>query len=310
LLKSLPPEVQEKIAKESSEEWPIAVPKTLSNLNPLLRSLREGDQTREKGSPPNGPFRRLPSRDPKIERRRLRILNALFHALEKRGHQIVANPQNPLDIDLIVEGERIEFSLSERQKQIKEDLTPEELSKPWNASFGVKSRMTLQPTGVLVFKIHTWIGTGARTQWAEGARGSLENRLNEIVAGLLAAAATLRQQRLEREEDERRRRAAEVARLKQEEARREEARRLTELVQLVNHWRQAADIRAYVEAVRSAVHKGVITVEAGKLDEWVKWALARADQLDPLAAGHPTGADRSAVPNARAGDPTRDVIDL
>jgi hypothetical protein len=72
---------------------------------------------------------------------------------------------------LIVDGERIEFSLSESQKQIKEEFTPEELRKPWNAAFGVKSRMTLQPTGVLVFKIHTWIGTGVRTQWAEGARG-------------------------------------------------------------------------------------------------------------------------------------------
>jgi hypothetical protein len=290
LLRGLAPEVQEKIAKESSEEWRIAVPKRLSNLHYLLRPWREGDRTRERSSPPYEHLHRPPSRDANVERRRLRILSALFHALEKRGHQIIANPQNPLDLDLVVDGERIEFSLSERQKQIKEELTSEELSKSWNA-FGVKTRMTLQATRVLVFKIHTWIGTGARTQWAEGARGPLENRLNEIVAGLLAAAATLRQQRLEREEDERRRRAAEVARLKQEEARREEARRLAELVQLVNHWRQAADIRVYVEAVRSAVHKGNIAVEGGKLDEWIKWALGLKLNANGwkgrLADGHP-----------------------
>jgi hypothetical protein len=28
-------------------------------------------------------------------------------------------------------------------------------------------------------------------------------------------------------------------------------------------------------------HGEAITVEAGKLDEWVKWALGRADRLDP-----------------------------
>jgi hypothetical protein len=171
LLSSLGPEMQEKIARESTEEWRIAVPKTLSDLHPLLLPLRDGDRTRERSAPPYGQFHRQPSRDPKVERRRLRILNTLFHALEKRGQQIVANSQNPLDLDLIVDGERIEFSLSESQKQIKEEFTPEELRKPWNAAFGVKSRMTLQPTGVLVFKIHTWIGTGVRTQWAEGARG-------------------------------------------------------------------------------------------------------------------------------------------
>jgi len=198
LLSSLAPEVQEKIAKESTEEWRIAVPKTLSNLHPLPRPLLKGDRNPPEGSPaPYGHIHRPSGRDAKTERR-LRILSALFHALEKRGHQIVANPQNPLDIDLVVDGERIEFSLSGRQKQFKEDLTPEELEKPWNAAFGVKSKITLQPTGILIFKIHTWIGTGVRTQWRDGARGPLEKRLNEIVVGLLAAAATIRQHRLER----------------------------------------------------------------------------------------------------------------
>jgi len=294
LLHGLAPEAQEKIARESTAEWRIDVPKTLSNLHPLLRPWLEGNRGHEVSSFPHTP-QRVSGRDGKVERHRLRILSALFRALEKRGHQVVANPQNPLDIDLVVDGERIEFSLSERQKQFKEELTAEELGKPWNAAFGVKSRTVLQPTGVLVFKIQTWIGTGLRTQWAEGARGPLENRLNEIVVGLLAAAATFRQHRLEREEEERRRRAEDEARVKREEARREEARRLTELIQLSNQRRQAADIRTYVKAVKSAVHKGVVTIEARKLEEWTKWALERADQIDPLAGGHPIGTERTAT---------------
>jgi hypothetical protein len=119
--------------------------------------------------------------------------------------------------------------------------------------------------------------------------------LNETVAGLLAAAGTIRQQRLEREEEHRRRRAEEEARMKQEEVRREEARRLTELIQLVNHWQQAVDIRAYVKAVRAAVREGVVTIENGKLDEWAKWALERANKIDPLASGRPFNIERTVL---------------
>jgi hypothetical protein len=169
--------------------------------------------------------------------------------------------------------------------------------------------MTLQPTGVLVFKIHTWIGTGVRTQWAEGARGLLENRLNEIVAGLLAVAGTIRQHRLEREEDERRRRAEEEARVKREQARREEARRLEDLIQLASHWRKAADIRSYVQAVKTAARKGIVAVDRAKLDDWVKWALGRADKIDPLSAGNPIGMERSDVNRRAADDSSRYSVD-
>jgi hypothetical protein len=167
----------------------------------------------------------------------------------------------------------------------------------------------LRPTETLVFKIHSWIGLGMRAQWRDEARGPLETRLNDIVAGLLAGAATIRQQRLEREEEQRRRRAEETTRAKQEEARREGARHLAELVQLVTHWRQAADIRAYVKAIRVAARKGVVVIEDGRLDGWVKWALGRADQLDPLAAGHPIGVERTAIHRSTGGSSKHDVIE-
>ncbi len=284
LLRGLAPDVQEKIANESSEEWRIAVPKTLSNLHPLLK----GDQKlRDRNSPPYGYLHQAQEHHTKVERRRLRVLSALFHALEKRGHQIVANPQNPLDIDLVVDGERIEFSLSERQKQIREDLTPEELRNPTIAAFGTKSRVTLRATGILVFKIHAWIGAGVRTQWAEGARGPLENRLNEIIAGLLAAAATIRQHRLEQEEEQRRFFAERMEREKREEMRRKEAQRIQALLQQVTRWLQAVDVRAYVDAVHTAARTGRAKLDPERLEEWASWALMQADQMDPIVVGDP-----------------------
>ncbi len=272
---------------ESTEEWRIAIPKTLSNLHPILRTWLKGNRNRREASPPPHENPHQSPRNAKIERRRLRILSALFRALEKRGHQVVANPQNPYDVTLIVDGERVEFSVTQRQKQFREELTPEELRNPLNASLGTKSRTILRSTETLVFKIHSWIGMGMRTQWCDGARVPLEKRLNAIVVGLLAAAATIRQQRLEREEEERRLLAERTEREKRDEARRKEAQRIQALLQQVTRWFQAANVRAYVDAVRTAVRTDPIKVDPERLDRWTLWALTQADQIDPIVTGDP-----------------------
>jgi hypothetical protein len=281
LLSNLAPEAQEKIARESTEEWRITLPKTLSNLHHILKTWVMEDRNR--GGTSQSAYVHQPPRNTTIDRRRLRILNALFWALEKRGHQVVANPQSPRDVDLIVEGERLEFNLSQRQKQLKVDLTREEPRNPLNAALGIRSRTTLQPTGTVVFKIHSWIGTGMRTQWRDGARGPLEEKMNDIVGGLLAAAATISREKLEREEEHRRQLVERLE--KEEEVRRKEAQRLKELLQRVERWRRAVDIRAYVKAVRTAHKPGHELADQKNLEEWASWALALAARIDPLTSG-------------------------
>ncbi len=283
-LRTLAPEVQEMIARESTEEWRVTVPKTLSNPHTIVRMwLLENKNRREANRSPYGHTHQLRG-NARCERRRLRILSALFGALERRGHQVVWNPQNPHDVALIVDGERLEFSLAQRQKQFKEDLTPEELRNPLNTSLGIKSRTILRPTDTLVFKIQSWIGMGMRTQWRDGTRGPLEEHLNDIVAGLLAAAATIRRQRLEREEEQRCLLAKRMERERQEEAQRKEGQRLKGLLQQVERWRRATDLRAYVEAVRKATKAGRSEVDQARLDEWASWALTQADRMDPLVS--------------------------
>jgi hypothetical protein len=165
-LREYAPEVQERIAHESDPESRIIVPKRLSKSHPIIRSWLQLDRQRRKGD------HKLPHQCPaqsrveaRVERRRLRILSALFEALEKRGHKVVASPQNRYDLACVVDGEKIDFSIVHLQRQFKEDLKPEELGKPLNVAFGNKSRAVLRPTGKLVFKIHSWIGTGVRRQW-------------------------------------------------------------------------------------------------------------------------------------------------
>jgi hypothetical protein len=76
---------------------------------------------------------------------------------------------------------------------------------------------------------------------------------------------------------------AEAERLRLEEAERaEEARqRRTALVEEAEAWRRAADIRAYVAAVRaSAELRG--SEALARLEPWMAWALRVAEEADPL----------------------------
>lgn len=268
----MPVETKEKIARESTVEWRIAVPKTLSKPHPIVRAWLRLDRHRWRDG---------------SERRRLRILSALFEALEKRGNQVTVSPQNPYDVALTVEGEKIEFSLAQRQKQITGNLTAEELRSPLNAALGIKSRTVLRPTNTLVFKIHSWIGTGVRRQWRDTTRKLLEEQLNSIVTGLFSGAAMINRHRMEREEEERRLLAERIEREEQEEARRKESQKLQGLLQRVARWLQAADIRAYVSAVQAAAGMGRAGINPERLDTWASWALMHADKMDPIAAGDP-----------------------
>lgn len=285
-LGDLPPEIQEKIARESTAERRITVPKTLSKTHPIVRRWLDLARRQTEGGRKLSPERPGQSRiGAKMERRRLRILAALFEAIERRGFKVVANPQNPYDLAFVVEGERIEFSVQQRHKQFTEDLTPEELRSPLNATLGIKSRTILRPTDTPVFKIHSWIGMGMRTQWRDTTRKPLEEQLNNIVAGLLAAAAMIHRHRVEREEEQRRLLAERIEREKQEEARRNEGQRLQGLLEGVARWLQAANVRAYVSAVHKAARTDRAKVDPVRLKAWASWALAHADRMDPINVG-------------------------
>jgi hypothetical protein len=86
---------------------------------------------------------------------------------------------------------------------------------------------------------------------------------------------------------ERRYAEAERERWKQEELRKAEEKRVQELLQHVSAWRQAAEIRAYVQAVRTAAGTGRRDIDEARQEDWASWALAQADCLDPLVVMGP-----------------------
>lgn len=135
-----------------------------------------------------------------------------------------------------------------------------------------------------MFRIRSLQYSIAQADWRDDPDQPLEDQLNAIIAGFFVAGEVLRRHRLERQEAERRYAEAERERWRQEELRRKEAERVQELLRRVSAWRQAAEIRAYVQAVRTAAETARRDIDEAHLEEWASWALTQADRLDPLLA--------------------------
>ena len=72
-------------------------------------------------------------------------------------------------------------------------------------------------------------------------------------------------------------------RLEEERIRERERKRREELIGEVAAWRQAAEIRAYVAAVRAEAElRGAETLAS--VASWMAWALRVADEGDPIVA--------------------------
>lgn len=129
------------------------------------------------------------------DRRRHRILDALFKELERQGARIIQGDHRLLFAE--VAGEKIEFELREKQKQVRRPLTEKEREwETWNKS-GLKQE--LQPSGFLVFVIKTYLVGSLRREWLEKAGKPIEELLPEIIATFITAGPLLAEQRRVRE---------------------------------------------------------------------------------------------------------------
>jgi len=92
---TLPPDVVEAMAKESTPERKIAVPKDLSHPHPIIRAWLEAGRRQAQAGVVAPYGLALPAqRITKSERRRLRVLSALLKALDARGYKVVVDPEN------------------------------------------------------------------------------------------------------------------------------------------------------------------------------------------------------------------------
>lgn len=220
-----------------------------------------------------------------FERRRLRILNALFtcltrcgahpHIDDKHGRTLavtVGTTGVPLSVDSLSAAKQIE---RERQGY-------------GFVARGPKDRMRLAIQGY-------W-STRVGPSWEDKPGDGLEKHLREIAAAILvfsektvrddalAAHAGRIKRKADLEEQERQRVAEEERRRLERRAKFEKAQ-VDHLLAQAEALHQANQIRAYVDAVTVLNAAAPDPMTADQLQSWASWALAQADRIDPVASG-------------------------
>lgn len=162
--------------------------------------------------------------------------------------------------------------IGELDRRVGHVPTAQEKARQELDSWARPPRYDWQPTGLLFFR--AYVGSNG-TKVSETSRVTLADLVPQVIA--LVAEATLA---AERAEEWRRQREAEQRAL--EEAKRHLAERRNhyerwEKLLLDQHtdWRQAADVRAYVRALRTR------PVDDHRLSAFLDWADGYADMLDP-----------------------------
>ena len=263
----------------------IIVPERLDRAHPVIVGWRaERRHKRKEAARERDPWMRSAWLVPdftEMEKKGHRVLHALLKALEKAGATI-AEGEKKGHVFVTVAEERIELEIREKLKQVKRPLNDDE--KRWYSD--AKRLVTeLVGTGRLHVVIHTWSRAGFKREWLETDARPIEVLLPEIAATLLAMRPHLAEARRQREEeagiaDERRRQAEEERRRRKVEAHR--WRRFVEFARASEEDRQA---RALVTALRAAPHLTAEQIGERNIADWLNWAEARANAVDPLERG-------------------------
>lgn len=251
----------------------------LADLHPSIKAALDRDEHERQREIRTGWHVPKVQFDSPFERRRLRILNAIFRTLHKRGHSGSLRPDEyHLDIHVTIGGTYLPIMLFEGRK-------PKDYSR-----YSAPKPDPKRPADCVLTL------TAGQERWSDDAEGTLETKIAAISAGLIVEGERvfrdqMREAALERERQhieaekrrERERIEAEnrrVAAIEKASADRLEA--LRESGRLVS---EANELRRLIATVTAAVTVGSVDLPPESLAEWQAWAQAEVDRLDPVKSG-------------------------
>lgn len=281
----VPASVQEKIEAERKSGKPIIVQKTFSSLHRIVDGWVQDSRREQREARYDAWSRSLctPIDRTDVDKRRLRILSALFKALEARGYKLNAGESCRRAVQIGLGHEKLEVTLEERIRQVRRQPTDEEKSRYGYSVASQKWTQEKVPTGELFLKIKEPDRYGTAKEWRETAEAPLEEKLRDVIAQIAGMFEAIRLRRQhEAEEQQRQWKLEEERRLAEMERKREEIR-YGHLIGHCKDWRRAADIRAFVAAVEASL---LARKDAEAFAKWKLWALAHADRIDPLHDGN------------------------
>jgi hypothetical protein len=284
--------VREKIAKVIGQ---VTVPNKTSTWHSVIeRLLKENEKRREKQLHDPHPFLwDKPIFDSRFERRRLRLLNSLFYATAKLNGKPWIHGKEGREIQIVFSQQRVGIRL-DRPKRAKRGISVSAVSSG------------KEDTSLCLAILEYPNSEKTQMSWEDRKR-RLEQQMTEIALEVVLTAekgyreSAVRHYlwRVERKaelEEEQRQRKIEAERTERERLKRMEQEQVERLLGDAAAFRQAIDIRTYVEAIRCAIDETTRCSE--EFERWAKWALAVAERTDPsrhnrfLASMRGEGSDK------------------
>jgi hypothetical protein len=173
-------------------------------------------------------------------------------------------------------GEKFNITLEEKTKRVKREMT--EFERQSKAEGWRKSDpYDLEPSGLLCLRILD--GRWMRYELADRQTHVLEDRLNRFVSKLLEKAFEGKRRRAEREKEQLAWQEADRLRREEETRAAKEQEKIEQWDQWMAAWKRTQDVRAFAAAIREALAP---IEEGSKPAEWLVWAEAYAERIDPL----------------------------
>jgi hypothetical protein len=210
------------------------------------------------------------------ERRRLRILNAIFQAWEAGGNSIEANARNLSRFNLKFSHIRISCSLREKMRREKVVRT-----SPFQSQFVVK------PSGVLLFQIEDYTPAELclKGEWSDTEKRPLEQAVQEIMSALWATGPALVEQHRKREEERRHYQAQQKLRWESEQQRQLDECRWSVVANLALRAELLSKVESLLDELEATAPDLDEIVGDRSLHQWIAWTRHRCIELNPRKIG-------------------------
>jgi len=258
----------------------VACPKISYKTHPLIEKLLQQDEERRKEYQKYNFSWHKPHYDSTIDKRRLRILNAIFLAVQKAGckphistSKYTENDQNS---SIIVGEQFVVLGL--------------EINKP-DKSRSVKSTASKAKDKLSLSIDHNKIAPDIQVKWEDTDTARIEDSLTDIVNNIILMGELLHRYHAQRHhdwlvqykaqlEEEERQKKIEAERRALELKRKREKEQIDYLLAQAIAIQQAETIRNFVTVIRDRADE--IQSSPEKIEKWSNWALRQADRIDPV----------------------------
>lgn len=272
----VPENLDELYAQELKAIGKASVPRTLDRPHSGLVQLLKKEQSRREKAAKSDWAWNQPKFDTPLGRRRLKLLNAIFLTLGKRGHQGDAYEHDDEIHARAIIGDTylgLDLAIAGKHRTVRQH--------------GYQRPAPDLPAATpLALRLVPGFDRNATVAWQDDGDDTLEAMIAEIAAGIIVAGEKKFRQSLRDAEERAKQEQIEQEHRRQERLEQLNQQRLENLRMSGELLRQAQDIRMLVERVGQAIGDGAAEIDPSALEAWRQWALAEADRIDPVRSGH------------------------